>query len=156
MFAIRIDRAIAARAFATLILITLPTEAVLAQPDGGTARGEPWWTQQKIRYFWGQWTRHRGEIRPDLAWHRRDTRGVRADYWSRSVGQYLAHNEVVIKKLSQVGATVFVRYRPGFPSVHDEMQARLARKHGLRYFGIIYLYTFAAHAHGPPRPKPGR
>jgi hypothetical protein len=114
---------------AALILLLLLTGTVLAEPDGGPSSDGPWWSKQKIRYFWGQWNRYRSELRDDPA-------------------KYLAHNEALIKNLGQIGATIFVRYRPGFQSIYEENQARLARKYGLRYFGIMYLHTLASHGKG--------
>jgi len=142
---LRTDRRIAAQGLMSLIFISILTLAASAQSKLPTDN-TPWWKQQKIRYFWSQWTRHRGEIRPDRAWHGRDVGKFSADLWSRTPDQYKAHNEDLIRELSQAGGTVFVRYRPGFPIVYEETQARLARKHGMRYFGVIYLYTFAQNA----------
>jgi TolB protein len=104
---------------------------------------QPWWKQKKIRYFWGQWNRYQSEINQDP---RGEPHVHGPDVLNPA--KYLKETETLIKNLGDVGATVFVRYRPGYLAgpMYEENQARMAREHGMRYFGIIYLHTFAAEA----------
>jgi len=103
-----------------VMLTLLVAAAVAAQPGNTESSSEPWWTQQKIRFFWGQWGPY-GD--PELN---------------------ALSTEQLMKNLSQVGATVFVRWhggREGAP-VFDQDQARLAHKYGMRYFAILFLQNF--------------
>jgi len=113
----------------TLLLAT----AIAAQSGDGEPNSEPWWTQQKIRYFWGQWLR----------------------YEETNIS-----TEEVMKNLDQVGATVFVErgaWGVGLRTWHDGFdheQARLAHKYGMRYFGTLYvanLVRFVEDMNGPVR-----
>ena len=128
-----------------LILNLLLVAGAAAQAGNSDSTNEPWWTQQKIRYFWGQWSRHRVKLEDNSAMYRTRLKDNPA--------AYLALTEGLMKNLSQVGATVFVRYRPRYHSgdIFEPHQARLAKKYGMRYFAITYLHTMAGevNAHCP-------
>ena len=76
----------------------------------------PWWNQQKVRFFWGQW----GHF--EEGGHTTDD---------------------VMAALSKVGATVYVNHNPEPTPIQVE-HAAVARKHGLRFFGIAYI-AFGSH-----------
>lgn len=67
----------------------------------------PWWRQQKIRFYWGQWNQSTEADEP---------------------------MELVMANLARVGATVFADQANVKPA-----WARLARQHGIRYFGSTKL-----------------
>lgn len=102
-----------------LIIWCLCFGALVISADVGeaaTTSSQPWWTQQKIRYFWGQWVYYQDMGVP---------------------------TEQIMKNLSQVGATVFVKHSGGRGDVFDQKQARLAHKYGMRYFGVLYVNTLS-------------
>ena len=68
----------------------------------------PWWKQQKIRYFWGMWGNY----------NKSDVPMERAVEWA-----------------AKAGATVFVEHGAVRPVVE---RARIAHKHGMRYFVVRY------------------
>ncbi len=78
----------------------------------------PWWDQQKIRFFWGQWSRFRDS-------------GIAS--------------EEMLHRLSQVGATVYVEHHRSYGAFNAD-NARLAHKYGIRYFGStqVHIGRFAA------------
>ncbi len=133
MFAVQHHRLSVVGQIVIAVILTLLLAAVVAgQPGNSESNSQPWWTQQKISYFWCQWNRYRSELQES--------------HPNYDPAKYLADTERIMKNLAQVGATVFVRYRPGYGAGDgfEENQARLAHKYGMRYFAVIYLHTMAA------------
>ncbi|MEO2034477.1 MAG: hypothetical protein ABGZ35_20575, partial [Planctomycetaceae bacterium] len=108
----------------------------------------PWWEQQKICYFWQPW----------FYWDRLGGKYPNLDTTAGDVAP--VSNEDLIKELAGAGATVFVDRQdwtfhtdikdrtPGYkedyygqtrPAILN--RARLARKHGLRYFGHLHYHN---------------
>ena len=113
-------------AVAFAALQSLPFSMVAA--GEGTAQ-IPWWKQEKIRFFWGQWSRF-------------VTAGVSM--------------EEVFENLSRVGATVFVEDdarvdtdHPGFGMA----RAQLAHDHGIRYSGAIFSAGLSGRGHSMNAPR---
>ena len=73
----------------------------------------PWWDQQKIRFFWGQWGRFKDS-------------GI--------------SSEDMMRRLSQVGASVYVEHRRTHGAFNPD-NARLAQKYGVRYFGATQVHA---------------
>ena len=105
----------------------LITGALAADPT----QDAPWWKEQKIRFMWGQWER---------SWEA----GCTPDQ--------------LMTRLENVGGTVFAESRPRKESkelianreeyrntgVYFDLEvARAARKHGIRYFGLGWLFDLA-------------
>ncbi len=114
---------------ATIALAALCTLAISAAGAEESSSVIPWWKQEKIRFFWGQWQHN-------------PVAGV-------PMRQVLEH-------LSRVGATVFVTSH--FRTDRDEDkgfdldEAQIAREYGIRYFAGIfgsYLYERAAKMDAP-------
>ena len=109
-FARWLKRAVCA---AVVMSVLLSSYGSAAAAEQGTSE-IPWWQQEKIRFFWGQWQHH-------------EKAGV-------SMQQ-------VMDNLSRAGATVFVSMKmrsdkefPGF-NLDD---ARMAKERGIHYFGAVY------------------
>ncbi len=86
----------------------------------GEVQTVPWWDQEKIRFFWGQW------------WH---TLGGTQGAWATDDAGMSP--EQLMENLSQVGVTIFVE-----GGMHPD-RARLAHKYGIRYFGAIGVANIA-------------
>ena len=102
----------------TLSAVTMGCCALnLAAATASFAVETPWWNQEKIRFFWGQW-------------HHFYEAGVTDD--------------PLMESLSKVGTTVFVSTLGSAYDTHpvDErlfQQAAAAKKHGIRFFGRLYV-----------------
>lgn len=122
-----------------LILMMSPAGAQQPVPDS------PWWEQQKICYFWQPW----------FNWDRLGGRYPNLDTAAGDAAP--VSNEDLIRELAGAGATVFVDRQdwtfhtdikdrtPGYKEDYYGQtrpailkRARLARKHGLRYFGHLH------------------
>jgi len=110
-----------------VILTLLLAVAGAAQPSSSESSSKPWWKQEKIRFFWGQW-KHLEKA--GVPW------------------------EETMANLSRAGATVFVDSIAGWeePNRYDPDRARLAHKYGIHYFGALFvttLHQFAAEMQAP-------
>ena len=90
----------------------------------GAADATPWWNRQKIRFGWSQW----------------------AHIYHRHARSALS-TEDLMRNLARVGMTVFAEHSHEY----DLERARLARKHGLRYFATAYICELPRHARGARR-----
>jgi len=99
-----------------VILTLLLAAAGAAQPGSSESSNKPWWKQEKIRFFWGQW-QHQGNAGVPM--------------------------EETMANLARVGATVFVDGMAGWeePNRYDPDRARLAHKYGIHYFGALFVTT---------------
>ena len=88
-----------------IAVVAVSVSPLSAEQIRNETESQPWWDQEKIRFFWGCW------------------------YHLPNAGVPM---EEVMKNLSQIGATVFVE-RHWLNLDH----ARLARKYGIRYFGVL-------------------
>ena len=102
------------------ILTLVVLLAAVCSLAAGEVQTVPWWDEEKIRFFWGQW------------WH---MSGV--DQGGQAIGEASMSPEQLMKNLSQVGVTIFVE-----GGMHLD-RARLAHKYGIHYFGAIGVANIA-------------
>ena len=111
---------------------------MLAAQVTGSLGKTPWWREQKIRFMWGQW---------EHTW----ATGCTPDE--------------LMTRLACVGATAYAEGRPRKDSkelisnrtvyrstgVYFDLEvARAASKHGIRYFGLAWLFDLAHFAQENP------
>ena len=120
---------IAGQVVLAVVLTLVTAGAVATQPVSSTPTSKPWWKQEKIRFFWGQWG------------HLEDAKAP----WEQTMAN-----------LARAGATVFVdhaRWEGWMETDHYNLdRARLAHKYGIRYFGLLNvagLHAFAAQMQAP-------
>lgn len=105
-----------------MVVLGLVGLSLAADQSWSETASEPWWEQEKIRFFWGVW--------------QGSNREPQASQWNGPVSRE------TMKNLSEVGATVFVELRGLNPA-----NARLAHKYGLRYFACLFSCDLSPRTH---------